>query len=170
MRIAAGTPFGARYDLSMPQQGPMPPEGRMALSVLLGLFFAGFAAGSLHTASQEYRWRHATAVHGVLVKNGSEYHYEYRATGQPAVAGPSLTGESSDKPDGVIDDWIRLDYDPALPEHLRRRQTKGRSESNYRHFHFTASVGAVFSAAVLACVLAFFKALHDKRNPYPLSS
>jgi hypothetical protein len=143
----------------------MPPEGRMALSVLLGLFFAGFAAGSLHSARQEYRWRNATAVRGVLVRKGPEYHYEYRVAGQPAVAGPSLTGESSDKPDGVIDDWIRLDYDPGLPEHLRRRLTKGRSESNDRHFLFTASVGAAFSAAVLACLWTFLRALHDKRNP-----
>ena len=143
----------------------MPPEGRMAFSVLLGLFFAGFAAGSLHTARQEYRWRNAIVVRGVLVKKGSSDHYEYRPAGKPAVVGPSFEDESSDRPDGVIDDWARLEYDAELPEKLRRHLSKGRAATNYRQFLITASAGTVFALAVLACLWAFLKAAYDKSHP-----
>lgn len=134
----------------------------MVVSAVLALFFGGFAFGSLHTARQEYRWRNATAVRGVLVKSGSDYHYEYRPKDAAAVAGPRLSDQSSDKPDGVIDDWVRLDYDPNLPEHLRRRFTKGRVSSNYEQSLITGGAGLLFSVLVLACVWSFLKATYAK--------
>lgn len=137
----------------------------MAFAVLLGLFFAGFAFGSFHTARQEYRWRNATVVRGVLVKQGSTYHYEYRPTGKPAVIGPNLDDQSSNQPDGVIDDWARLEYDPQLPEQLRRHLSKGRAATNYGQFLITACAGTAFSIAVLGCVGVFLKAWYDKRHP-----
>jgi hypothetical protein len=149
----------------MAAAGRTPPEGRMALAVLLGLFFGGFAAGSLHTASQEYRWRNATAVHGVLVKKGSAYHYEYRRPGRTAVIGPNLGDQYSSKPDGVVDDWVPVDYDPKLPEQLRRHLSKGRASTNYGQFLITASAGAAFGVLFLFCVVAFLKAWYDKRHP-----
>jgi hypothetical protein len=144
---------------------PTPPEGRMAFSILLGLFFAAFAAGSLHSARQEYRWRNATVVRGVLVKKGTDYHYEYRPAGHPVVIGPDIGDQGSSEPDGVVDDWARLEYDPELPEQLRRHLSKGRASTNYGQFLITATAGAVFSAAVLGCLWAFLRALYDKRHP-----
>lgn len=146
----------------------MPPEGRMALSVLLGLFFAGFATGSLLTARQEYRWRNATAVRGVLIRKGSSYHYEYTPAGKAAVIGPDIGDQRSSQPDGIVDDWARLDYDPQLPEHLRRHFSKGRAATNYRHFLITAAAGVAFALAFLRCVWAFLQALYDKRQPAEL--
>ena len=137
----------------------------MALAVILGLFFGGFAAGSLHTARQDYRWRNATEVHGVLVKQGSRYHYEYRGAGKAAILGPELGDQWSNDPDGVVDDWVPLDYDSQLPEHLRRHLTKGRAATNYKHSMITAAAGVTFLLAFLACVWAFFRALYDKRHP-----
>src|SRR4051794_1028362 len=105
---------------AMAMEEPTPPQGRMVLAAVIGLFFGAFAFGSWHTATQEYRWRNATAVRGVLVKKGSDYHYEYRPPNQPAIVGQSLTDQSHDGPDGVVDDWVRLEYDANIPEHLRR--------------------------------------------------
>jgi hypothetical protein len=148
----------------MAADGRTPPEGRMAWSALLGLFFAGFAFGSLHTAKQEYRWRNATVVRGVLVKKGSTYHYEYRPASKPAVIGMNLGDQSSNLPDGVVDDWARLEYDPKLPEQLRRHQSKGRAPTNYGQFLITATAGGGFAIAVLGCVWAFLKAWYDKTH------
>ena len=147
--------------------GPTPPEGRMAFSMLIALFFAAFAFGSLHSASKEYRWRNATEVHGILVKQGTAYHYEYRPKGQPVVNGPELGDQSSDKPDGVVDDWVPVDYDPNLPEHLRRHYSKGRASTNYKQFLITVSAGTAFAIASLLCLVAFFRAWYDKRNAGP---
>ncbi|HUR83014.1 MAG TPA: hypothetical protein VM733_19805 [Thermoanaerobaculia bacterium] len=141
-----------------------PPRGRMVFAALIASFFGAFAAASIHSAKQEYRWRNATPVHGVLVKNGSAYHYEYRPKGEPAVVGPLVSGESSDKPDGVVDDWARLDYDPNLPELFRRRSGRGRAATNYGQFKFAAGAGAVFSLIVLAAIWSFLKAAYDSRN------
>ena len=135
----------------------------MAFSALLALFFGGFAFGSFHTARQEYRWRNATEVHGVLVRSGSDYHYEYRPRGKPAVIGPRLPDQYSDEPDGVVDEWVPVDYDPAVPEQLRKHLSKGRAATNYRPFLITASVGGVFSLAFLVCVGSFLRADHDRR-------
>jgi hypothetical protein len=145
-------------------QGPMPPQGRMAFSALLGLFFAAFAFGSLHTAKQEYRWRNASEVHGVLVRSGSGDHYEYRPRGAPAVLGPRLPDQFSNEPDGVIDDWVPLDYDPAVPEHLRKHLSKGRAATNYRQFLITAGAGAAFSFAVFVCIAVFLRANQERRT------
>jgi hypothetical protein len=153
----------------MPAAGPTPPEGRMAFSLLIALFFAAFAYGSLHSAGKEYRWRHATEVHGVLVKQGDRYHYEYRPKGQPAVSGPQLGDQSSGKPDGVVDDWVNVDYDPNLPEQLRRHYSRGHAATNYRQFLITASAGTAFAIASLLCVVAFFRAWSDKRNAATLT-
>jgi hypothetical protein len=136
----------------------------MLIAAVLALFFGGFTAGSLYTASQDYHWRNATEVHGVLVKNGTNYHYEYRAAGKPAVVGPALKDVSSDKPDGVVDDWVPVDYDPNLAEHLRRHRSKGRASTNFRQLLITATAGAAFGVATLLCVAAFFRALSDKRR------
>ena len=113
-----------RYDPLMPPDGPMPPQGRMIVSAVLALFFGAFAAGSLHSAKQDYRWRNAAVVRGVMVRHGDDYHYEYRPPGKPVVAGQSLGDQGSSKPDGVVDDWARLEYDPSLPEHLRPHRSK----------------------------------------------
>ncbi|PYQ29959.1 MAG: hypothetical protein DMF56_09540 [Acidobacteria bacterium] len=153
----------------MPAAGPTPPEGRMAFSLLVALFFAGFAFGSLHSAARDYRWRNASEVHGVLVKQGNRYHYEYRPKGQPAVSGPQLRDESSSKPDGVVDDWVPVDYDPRLPEQLRRHYSKGRASTNYGQFLITASAGTAFAIASLLCVVAFLRAWSDKRNAATLT-
>jgi hypothetical protein len=139
----------------------------MLIAAVLALFFGGFAAGSLYTASQEYHWRNATEVHGVLVKNGTDYRYEYRPAGKPAVRGPALNGVSSDKPDGVVDDWVPVDYDPNVPEQLRRHRSKGRASTNFRQFLITAGAGAVFGGATLLCVGAFMRAWRDKRGLIP---
>ena len=136
----------------------------MAFSMLIALFFAAFAFGSLHSASREYRWRNATEVHGVLVKEGDRYHYEYRPKGQPVVSGPELRDQSSDKPDGVVDDWVPVDYDPKLPEQLRRHYSKGRASTNRGQFLITLSAGIAFAIASLLCVVAFFRAWYDKRS------
>lgn len=148
----------------MTEQGPMPPQGRMIVAIVLGLFFGGFAFGSLHSARQEYRWRNATTVHGVLVKHGSKYHYEYRPKGQPPVVGASIGDQHSDQPDGVIDDWVDVDYDPHLPELLRRHYSKGRAATNYGQFLITVSAGALFSLAVLLCLWKFLRAWSDLRR------
>ncbi len=140
----------------------------MFLSVLLGLFFAGFAFGSLHTALQEYRWRNALVVRGVLVKRGSQFHYEYRPPGNATVSGPNLTDQSSGKPNGIIDDRARLEYDPAQREKLRRHVSRGRASTNYGQFLITASAGAVFSVLVLICVWFLLRAWYDKRHPSEL--
>jgi hypothetical protein len=142
----------------------MPPEGRMVVSVVLALFFGGFAWGSLHSARQDYRWRNAEVVRGVLVKNGSRYHYEYRPPGKAPVVGASFTDDLPYEADGVVDDWVRLEYDPALSDPLRRHLSKGRASSNYKQFVIEASAGSVFAAAVAGCLLAFLRAWHDKRR------
>ena len=148
----------------MPNDGPTPRRGRMVLATLLGLFFGALASGSLNTAMQEYRWRNAIAVHGVLVKAGSSYHYEYRAPNKPAVIGGPVKGESYTQPNAVVDDRARLDYDANVPEQLRRHFSKGRASTNYRHFLITLGAGTVFTIAALFCVLAFLKAWHDERQ------
>lgn len=134
------------------------------MSVLLGLFFASFAAGSLHTATEEFRWRNAVIVRGVLIKRGTRYHYEYTPAGGATVIGPDIGDQWTSKPDGVIDDWIRLEYDPQLPQRLRAHLTKGRAESNYKQSAITAATGSVFILAALACVWTFLRALHEKRG------
>jgi hypothetical protein len=136
----------------------------MVVSVVLALFFGGFAWGSLHSARRDYRWRNAQAVRGVEVKNGSRYHYEYRPPGKAPVIGSSFAEDFDQKPDGVVDDWVRLDYDPALPDPLRRRFSKGRADSNYTQFLIEVSAGSVFAAAVAGCLFAFLRAWYDKRR------
>ena len=136
----------------------------MTFAVLLGLFFGGFAAGSLHTAKQDYRWRDAFVVRGVLVKKGSLYHYEYARPGEATVIGPTFTDDSSNKPDGIVDDWVRLEYDPKLPEHLRPHLSKGRAGSNYAQFAIELVAGSIFAAASASCVWVFLRALYDKRQ------
>ena len=136
----------------------------MVVSVVLALFFGGFAWGSLHSARQDYRWRNAQAVRGVLVKSGSRYHYEYRPPGKAPVIGASFAEDLPQRPDGVVDDWVRLDYDPALSEQLRRRFSKGRADSNYTQFLIEVSAGSVFATAVAGCLLSFLRAWHDKRR------
>lgn len=136
----------------------------MLVSVVLALFFGGFATGSLLSARQDYRWRNAQAVRGVLVKSGARYHYEYRQPGKAPVIGASFAEDLPPAPDGVVDDWVRLDYDPALPEQFRRRFSKGRADSNYTQFLIEAGAGSGFAAAVAGCLLAFLRAWYDKRR------
>jgi hypothetical protein len=136
----------------------------MVFATLLALFFGALAGGSLHSAAQEYRWRNATVVRGVLVKAASQYHYEYRPPNQPAVIGQPLGDQSYAKSDGVVDDWARLDYDPNLPERLRRHFSRGRASTNYRQFLVTLGAGTVFEIAVLLCIVAFLRAWHDERQ------
>lgn len=128
------------------------------MAVLLGLFFGGIAFGSLHTAVQEYRWRDATEVHGVLVKQGKKVHYEYRQKGKPAVVAAAFDDDRyTSEPDGVVDDWARVEYSPTLPEKLRPHRTRGRPESNYTHFLITLSVGSLLSIVTLICVGQFVR-------------
>jgi len=134
----------------------------MTLSILLALFFGGFAWGSLHTASQDYRWRNATVVRGALIKKGTSYHYAYTPPGGASVVGPELGDQYSNEPDGVVDDWARLEYDPALPEHLRRHYSKGRASTNYKQSVITGSAGAAFLVACGVCVIVFLRALAEK--------
>ena len=142
----------------------MPPEGRMIVFAFLVLFFGGFAFGSLHTAHADYLWRNATEVHGVLVKYGSRYRYEYRPAGAAPVIGPDVTDESVDGPEGVVNDWVPLEYDPARPEHLRRHHSRGRMATNFGQFIVTSVAGALFAAAALACAAAFLRAWYEKRQ------
>jgi len=56
------------------------------------------------------------------------------AAGKAPVVGSSFTEDLPQRPDGVVDDWVRLEYDPALPDLLRRHLSKGRASSNYKQF------------------------------------
>ena len=134
----------------------------MIVSAFLTLFFGGFAFGSLHTARQDYRWRNASEVHGVLIKQGSAFHYEYRPPAKAAVIGPTFYDRSSSQKDGMVNDWARLEYDPALPEQLRQHFTRSRLSTNFRNFLFTLSFGCVFLFAALLALWNFFRALYDK--------
>lgn len=142
----------------------MEPEARMTIAAILTLFFGGIAAGSLNTARQAFYWRDASFVHGVLIKQGTSYHYEYRPKGEPAVVGASFVGERSNAPDGIINDSVRLEYDPNVPEKLRQRFSRGKPSTNFRHFLLTASAGTLFGAVALLSTLSFFHALYDKRK------
>jgi hypothetical protein len=140
----------------------MAPEGRMVVSAVLGLFFFGFAFGSLHTARQEHRWLHASVVHGVLVKHGADLHYEYRRPAQASVSGPTFHDDAITGNDGVVNDWVDLQYDEQLPEKLRRDNSAHNFRTARQRFLFTVSVGSVFALAVALCFWKFLQALYDK--------
>ena len=131
----------------------------MIVSAFLALFFGGFAAGSYFTARTAYRWRNAEFVRGVLVKQGTSYHYEYRPKGQPVVTGAPFTDAASSKPDGVIDDWARLEYDPNLPEKLRPHTSKGKPSTNMQYFWMTASAAVIFGLAAMLAIVSFLRAM-----------
>ena len=130
----------------------------MIVSAFLALFFGGIAAGSLTTASTAYRWRNAEFVHGVLVKQGTNYHYEYRPKGQPAVVGASFIDQPSSKPDGVVEDFASLEYDPSQPEKLRHHTSRGKPSTNMQHFWMTAFFGTLFGIAALIAIVSFLGA------------
>jgi len=141
----------------------MAPEGRMFVAAFVALFCGLFASLTLITARQEYRWRHATIVRGVLIKKGRDYHYEYRPKGEPAIVGASYDDRASSYPDGVVDDWARLEYDPLLPEKLRPHLSKGKAPTPAGRILLGVSVGSVFTLVTLICVYQFFRGLYDLR-------
>jgi hypothetical protein len=143
----------------------MAPEARMTIAAVLFLFFGGIAAGSLNTAHHAWRWRDAQFVRGVLVKQGTAHHFEYTPPGQPRVAGPTFRDDSTDQPDGIVDDHASLEYDPNLPEKLRPHTSKGKPSTNRKYFVMTASAGAGFGLAALIALWSFFRALYDKLHP-----
>jgi hypothetical protein len=136
----------------------------MFLAALLGLFFSAFAIGSLHTARREYHWRNASIVRGVLVKQGADLHYEYRPPLQASVSGPTFHDDSVTGNDGVVDDWVDLQYDRQLPEKVRRDNSAHNLRTAHQRFLFTASVGSVFALAVAICFWKFLQAWYDKTH------
>ena len=136
----------------------------MTIALALALFFGGFAAGSLHSARQDYRWRNATVVRGMLVKNGTQLHYEYHPPGKPVVTGSAFRDDSVSQPDGIVDDWVRLEYDAGLAEPLRRHLSKGRADSNYAQFRIELIAGSIFALVCAGCLFAFGRAWYDKRH------
>lgn len=136
----------------------------MTIAALLALFFGGMAAGSLRTTQQTYKWRNATIVRGVLVKHGSRFHYEYRPKGLPIVASEAFQGASSGERDGVVNNSVRLEYDPQLPERLRQHLTKGRPESPQKYMMVTGITGAVFGVIALVCLWQFGRGWYELRE------
>jgi hypothetical protein len=134
----------------------------MLVTAVLGLFFGAFAFGSLHTARQEYHWREASIVRGVLVKQGAAFHYEYRPKQQPPVIGAPFHDDSLTGQDGVVDDWVDLEYDARLPEKIRLHDSGHNLRTIYQRFLFTTSVGSVFAVAVAICLWKFLRAWYDK--------
>jgi len=137
----------------------------MTVAAVLALFFSAFAIGSLHTARQEYHWRNASVVHGVLVKQGPDLHYEYRRPAQASVIGPTFHDDSiTATNDGVVNDWVDLQYDNQLPEKLRRDNSAHNFRTALQRFLFTASVGSIFALAVALCLWKFLQAWYDKTH------
>lgn len=136
----------------------------MIVSAVLALFFGAFAFGSLHTARREHHWQDAAIVRGVLVKQGSALHYEYRPPQQAAIVGATFQDDSISGSDGVVDDWVDLEYDARLPEKIRRHNSAHNFRTIRQRFVFAASVGSVFAVAVLLCLWSFARAFYDKTH------
>jgi len=140
----------------------------MFVAAVVGIFCGVFASLTLWTARQEYRWRHATIVRGVLIKKGREYHYEYAPKGQPAIVGATYDDRPLSYPDGVVDDSARLEYDPLLPEKMRPHLSRGKARTPAGRILIGGSVGSLFALATLICVFQFFRGLYEKlrgQNP-----